>query len=115
MSEAQAERIPFWRNVKTIGILAQVVFVMVLLAGVAILFSNVSSALSRANLPADFGWLGSRAGIPIAETPIPYTTNDPYWRALLIGLINTLKVALIGVVLASVIGVGVGVMRLASN
>ena len=115
MSEAQAERIPFWRNVKTIGILAQVVFIMVLLAGVAILFSNVSSALSRANLPADFGWLGSRAGIPIAETPIPYTTNDPYWRALLIGLLNTLKVALVGVVLAAVIGVAVGVMRLAPN
>jgi len=109
------ERIPFWRNVKTIGVLAQVVFVMVLLAGVAILFSNVTSALSRANLPADFGWLGSRAGIPIAETPIPYTTNDPYWRALLIGLLNTLRVALVGVVLASVIGVAVGVMRLAPN
>jgi His/Glu/Gln/Arg/opine family amino acid ABC transporter permease subunit len=110
-----AERIPIWRNVKTIGILAQVVFVAVLLAGAAVLVFNVVHALSRANLPADFRWLGSRAGIPIAETPIPYTTDDPYWRALLIGLLNTLKVALIGVVLASVIGVGVGVMRLASN
>ncbi len=115
MSEAQTERIPFWRNVKTIGILAQIVFVTVLLVGVAVLVSNVTSALSRANLPANFAWLGSRAGIPIAETPIPYTTNDPYWRALLIGLLNTLRVALVGVVLASVIGVAVGVMRLASN
>jgi len=109
------ERIPVWRNVKTIGILAQVVFVAVLLAGVAVLVVNVRSALASANLPADFRWWGSRAGIPIAETPIPYTTNDPYGRALLIGLLNTLKVALIGVALASVIGVGVGVMRLAKN
>jgi His/Glu/Gln/Arg/opine family amino acid ABC transporter permease subunit len=107
--------IPFWRNVKTIGVLAQVVFVAVVLAGVAVLVSNVTTALSRANLPADFSWLGSRAGIPIAETPIPYTTNDPYWRALLIGFLNTLRVALVGVVLATVIGIGVGLARLSAN
>jgi His/Glu/Gln/Arg/opine family amino acid ABC transporter permease subunit len=112
---ASAERIPFWRNVKTIGVLAQVVFVAVLLLGVAVMASNVLQALARANLPADFSWMGSRAGIPIAETPIPYTTNDPYWRALLIGFLNTLRVALVGVVLASLLGVGVGIMRLASN
>ena len=110
-----AERIPFWRNVKTIGILAQVVFMAVVLLGVGVLVNNTLTALGRANLPADFDWLGSRAGIPIAETPIPYTPADPYWRALLIGFMNTLKVAIVGVLLASVIGVAVGVMRLASN
>ncbi len=108
-------RIPVWRNVKTIGVLAQVVFVAVLLAGALLLAMNVRSALASANLPADFRWWGSRAGIPIAETPIPYTTEDSYGRALFIGLLNTLKVALIGVVLATVIGIGVGVMRLAKN
>lgn len=109
------ERIPFWRNVKTIGLVAQLAFVAVLLVAVGVLVGNVTSALQRANLPADFSWLGSRAGIPIAETPIPYTVADPYWRALAIGFLNTLRVALIGVVLASLIGVLVGVMRLASN
>jgi His/Glu/Gln/Arg/opine family amino acid ABC transporter permease subunit len=109
------ERIPFWRNVKTIGIAVQVVFVVVIAAGIGVLVSNVLTALRTANLPADFSWMGSRAGIPIAETPIPYTVADPYWKALLIGFLNTLRVALIGVVLASLIGVLVGVMRLASN
>lgn len=108
-------RIPFWRNVKLIGLLTQIVFVAVLVAGVAVVTINVTTALSRANLPADFSWMNTRAGIPIAETPIRYTPADPYWRAILIGLINTLKVALIGVLLASVIGVGVGVMRLSTN
>jgi His/Glu/Gln/Arg/opine family amino acid ABC transporter permease subunit len=112
---AEAGRIPFWRNVKTIGLLAQVVFVVVLLLGVFVLVTNTLTALNRANLPTDFSWMNARAGIPIAETPIPYTPADPYWRALLIGFMNTLKVALIGVVLASVIGVAVGVMRLATN
>jgi general L-amino acid transport system permease protein len=114
-SSTAPERIPFWRNVKTIGAVVQVVFVLVLAAGAGVLVSNVLTALRTANLPADFSWMGSRAGIPIAETPIPYSVSDPYWRALLIGFLNTLRVALIGVVLASLIGVLVGVMRLASN
>lgn len=110
-----AERIPFWRNVKTIGILAQVVFVILVLAGVAVLAVNVSTALSRSNLPADFGFMDARAGIPIAERPIPYEPSDPYWRALLIGFLNTLKVSLVGVVFASILGVGAGVARLSPN
>ena len=114
-SSTAPERIPFWRNVKTIGIVVQVAFVLGLALGAGVLVSNVLSALRTANLPADFSWMGSRAGIPIAETPIPYAVSDPYWRALLIGFLNTLRVALIGVVLASLIGVLVGVMRLASN
>jgi general L-amino acid transport system permease protein len=108
-------RIPFWRNVKTLGLLAQIVFVVVVAAGLFILWNNVTSALARSNLPANFGWLDARAGIPIGERPIPYTPDSPYWRALLVGFLNTLKIAFIGVVLASVLGVGVGVARLSRN
>ena len=108
-------RIPFWRNVKTLGLLAQVVFVVVVAAGLFILWNNVTSALSRSNLPANFDWLDARAGIPIGERPVPYTPDSPYWRALLVGFLNTLKIAFIGVVLASLLGVGVGVARLSRN
>ncbi|MDQ3458590.1 MAG: polar amino acid ABC transporter permease, partial [Deinococcota bacterium] len=108
-------RIPFYRNVKTIGLLLQLLFAAVLAFGVFVLYGNVTSALSRSNLPSDFGFLGSRAGIPIAETPIPYDTNDTYARALLVGIVNTLRVALVGVVLATLLGIVVGVMRLSNN
>lgn len=109
------QRIPFWRNVKTLGIIAQVVFVLLVVAGIGVLVDNVTTALTRANLPADFSFLGERAGIPIAETPIPYSITDSYARALLIGFLNTLKVAIVGVAAASLIGVLVGVMRLSAN
>ena len=99
-SASAATRIPFWRNVKTITVIAQIVFVLLLVAGIVVLVNNVTTALARANLPADFSFLGRRAGIPIAETPIPYTVTDSYARALLIGFLNTLKVAIVGVVLA---------------
>lgn len=108
-------RIPFWRNVKVIGILAQLLFVFAVVAGVGVLVSNVTKALAAANLPADFSFLSRPAGIPIAERPIPYVVSDTYARALFIGFLNTLKVALVGVVLATVIGVLFGVMRLSAN
>ena len=109
------ERIPFWRNVKTLGLLAQVIFTLVVLTAIVILWNNVASALARSSLPADFSWLTSRAGLPIGERPIPYTPDDPYWRALLIGFLNTLKIALVGVILASILGVLVGLARLSNN
>ena len=107
--------VPFWRNVKTLGIIAQIVFVLLVVAGIGVLVNNVTTALARANLPADFSFLRQRAGIPIAETPIRYTVTDSYARALFVGFLNTLKVAIVGVVFASLIGVLVGVMRLSTN
>ncbi len=107
--------IPFWRNVKTIGILAQIGFVIGIVAAIGVLVNNVVTALAAANLPADFSFLGRPAGIPIAERPIPYVVSDTYARALLIGFLNTLKVALVGVVLATILGVLFGVMRLSGN
>jgi len=109
------DRIPFWRNVKTLGLLAQIIFGVIVLVSILILWNNVTSALARSNLPADFSWLTTRAGIPIGERPIPYTPDDSYLRALVIGILNTLKIALIGVLLASGLGVLVGISRLSSN
>ena len=110
-----SERIPFYRNVKVIGSIAQIIFVIIVLGAATIIYLNVTRALRQSNLPADFNFLGVRAGIPIAETPIRYTTNDPYWRALLIGFLNTLNISLVGVVLATLLGILVGVMRLSAN
>ncbi len=111
----QRETIPFYRNVKTIGILAQVVFAVVVVVVVYFLYNNVATALARSNLRSDFSFLDLRAGIPIGESLIPYSTSDPYWKAYLIGFLNTLKVALVGVAVASLLGVLVGVMRLSKN
>jgi len=108
-------RIPFYRNVKTIGLLAQLVFLAVIVLGAFVIYQNVTSALQRANIPGGFGFLDDRAGIPIAETPIRYSGENSYGRAFLIGVLNTLKVALVGVAAASVLGVVIGVMRLSRN
>ncbi len=110
-----ARVVPFWRNVKVIGIIAQLGFLVLMVAGVGVLVNNVVTALAAANLPADFSFLTKPAGIPIAERAIPYEVTDTYGRALVIGILNTLKVALVGVVLATILGVLFGVMRLSGN
>ncbi|CAN5852325.1 hypothetical protein BH24DEI2_BH24DEI2_15130 [soil metagenome] len=110
------ERIPFYRNVKVIGTLAQIIFAAIVLVAVVVMVRNVTVALQRSNLPADFSFLDNRAGVPIAETPIPYSAaTSSYLRAFIIGVLNTLKVALVGVVLASLLGTLIGVMRLSNN
>ncbi len=111
----QKEHIPFYRNVKILGVLAQLIFLGSLVLGILILYFNVTSALERSRIPADFGFLGSRAGIPIGESLISYSTSDTYARALLVGVLNTLRVALVGVVLATLLGILIGVMRLSKN
>ncbi len=112
---AGQERIPFYRNVKVIGLLAQIVFVLVVLAAAVFLVRNVVIALQTSNLPADFSFLNNRSGIPIGETPIRYSPENPYTRAFAVGILNTLKVALVGVVATSLLGVLIGVMRLSNN
>lgn len=113
--EPQPDRIPFYRNVKTLGALAQLVFVGVLVLGLLVLYFNVTSALERSRIPASFTFLDARAGIPIGESLIDYNTSDTYARALLVGVLNTLRVALTGVVLATLLGILIGVMRLSKN
>ncbi len=113
--QAESERIPFYRNVKVLGTLAQVIFVTALILGILVMYFNVTSALERSRIPANFGFLDSRAGIPIGESLISYSPSDTFARALLVGVLNTLRVALIGVVLATLLGILIGVMRLSKN
>ena len=113
--QTESERIPFYRNVKVLGTLAQVIFVTALILGILVMYFNVTSALERSRIPASFGFLDSRAGIPIGESLISYSPSDTFARALLVGVLNTLRVALVGVVLATLLGILIGVMRLSKN
>ena len=55
------------------------------------------------------------AGFDISESPIPYTPRDTYAKAFLVGLLNTLFVSVLGIILATILGVVVGVARLSPN
>ena len=79
------------------------------------LVQNTMANLERQKIASGFGFLEKEAGFEIGDTIIPYTAADTYGRALLVGLVNTLRVAIIGIVLATILGTLIGIGRLSSN
>jgi general L-amino acid transport system permease protein len=78
-------------------------------------WTNAAQNLAKANMTAGFGFLAGRAGFDIAQTPIAYSSDSTYLRALALGLINTLIVAFFGIITASIVGLLVGIGRLSNN
>ncbi|MGL4320275.1 MAG: amino acid ABC transporter permease [Paracoccaceae bacterium] len=95
----------------TIQIIALVLF------GLAVLWllDNVRDNLAAKGKSFNFGFLWSRAGYDIEQTLVPYTNDDSHFRAWMVGLTNTLAVAIPGCILATILGVIVGVLRLSKN
>ncbi len=97
------------------AVVYQVVAVAVVVQVGFTLFSNVSQKLATQNIATGFGFLDRQAGFVISQTFIDYKPSDTYARALLVGITNTVWVSAWGVVLATVLGLAVGIARLARN
>ena len=95
--------------------IGQWVLLLAVLALGALLASMLADNLARRNLSFGFGFLGARAGFDIPFHLISWTINDTYARALLVSLLNTLLVAAMSVVAATLLGLLVGIMRLSVN
>lgn len=104
---------PPWRNVRVRRFAIQVVFLGLVIALLGYLYNNVTSNLQRLGIPTNFDWLGQSAGFPLAYSDI--VPSDSYLDAILAGVRNTALVAVLGIVLATIIGLIVGVGRLSSN
>jgi general L-amino acid transport system permease protein len=108
-----------WRislsNERLAGLLWQVVVVGIAIAVVAWLWSNAVHNLSVRRISTGFAFLGREAGMPIADAWLAYSPQNTYLRAFIVGLVNTLRVAVIGIVLATVLGTVIGIARLSSN
>jgi len=105
-----------WSDPRFRNIVWQVVVLGVVAAITWYLVQNTSRNLAARRIATGFGFLGRTAGIPIGEALIDYDPSvNTYGRALIIGLLNTLKVAVVGVVLATILGTVVGVARLSKN
>lgn len=97
------------------GVWLQVAMIALLLAAAAGLAFNVLANLEARGIASGFGFLSREAGFAIAEGPIDYSPTDTYLRAFAVGLLNTLKVSVLGIVLATALGVVLGVARLSGN
>lgn len=95
----------------TIQVIALLCFMLL----AAWLISNTAQNLAALGKPIDFGFFGESASYDINQRLLDYTSRDTHLRAALIGLLNTLVVAVLGCVTATVLGVFVGVLRLSQN
>ena len=93
----------------------QVIVLVLVLMVVAWLANNAVENLAAKDKDINFGFLWNRAGYDIDQQLVAYTNDSSHGRALLIGLLNTLVVAAVGCVLATILGVIVGVLRLSKN
>ncbi len=100
---------------KVRGIVSQIALAIGLVIFFWWVIDNARDNLERANIASGFDFLWSRAGFAISQFLISYAPDDTYARAFVVGLLNTLLIAFIGVVLSSIIGFVVGVARLSRN
>jgi general L-amino acid transport system permease protein len=111
-SEHQA--VPFYRDAKILAILAQIIFVIVVGSLFWFLYRNAAEGLRRSNIPLGFDFLSQTAGFQISEG-MNFQATDAYSWAFVVGIVNTLRVAVLGIILATILGSLVGIARLSSN
>ena len=107
--------IPVWRHVQVIQWTAQIVSGIVVVALVVWFFTNMATAIQEREIPYGFSFLSREYQTPIGEHFLPYQSSDSFLYALFVGITNTAIVAVAGVILATVLGIFIGIARLSSN
>jgi general L-amino acid transport system permease protein len=112
---ATPEKVPFWLDPKKRAILFQFITFCMLGLLAYYLVSNVLINLQKQKIATGFGFLRKEASFEVGESLISYSAASTYGRALLVGALNTIKVAFIGVVITIILGTIIGVARLSTN
>ncbi|MGH8901491.1 MAG: amino acid ABC transporter permease [Egibacteraceae bacterium] len=106
-------RPPPWRDVRVLRVAFQVVFVAAVVALLVYPLANLRHNLGLLGLPTGFGFLGEPTGVAIRD--VAFDPGQPIRDALFVGLLQTIQISAVGIVLATVLGVGVGMARLSAN
>lgn len=81
----------------------------------AVLLWHIEATQAARGIRGGFGFLLQPAGFRISESLLPVTPDDPYWMSIAAGLVNTLTVALVAIPVATLLGIGLGLLRLSSR
>ncbi|HEY9725586.1 MAG TPA: ABC transporter permease subunit [Chroococcales cyanobacterium] len=103
------------RDVRFWNIAGQIIAVVLIVTAIAILGDNLLYNLQRLGLGLGFDFLDSQASFDIGESLIPYNPADTFGRAIAVGLLNSLRIIVLGLILASIVGLIVGIARLSDN
>jgi general L-amino acid transport system permease protein len=101
-----------WTDLRTRAIVWQILVLAIVCVVVVLVGMQTAANLKARSITSGFDYLGRAAGFEISPGPLAYSSRDTYARALTLGLLNTLRVALLGILIASVLGLLLGVARL---
>ena len=107
--------IPVWRHSVILQWTAQIVSAILVVTLVVWFSANIANAIQDRNISYSFNFLSREYQTPISDFFIPYESSDTFLYALWVAITNTLVVAISGVILATLLGIVVGVARLSSN
>ncbi len=125
---------PLWRtvlgylfDVRVLGVLGQIGFIVLVVFGVRAIGGNFAENAQKLgesqficrdgtfSYRCAYDFMESEAGFDISDSMIDYVNTDPYWRAFTVGVLNTLKVGIFGVILTAILGTVAGIARLSEN
>lgn len=111
-------RPPFFRDTRVIAVVLQLIFLIALALIGWFLYSNMVARLAASNTAAggalSWAFLNQTAGFGISEGPA-FRPDESYGRAFLVGVANTLRVGVVGIVLATLLGLFAGIARVSTN
>ncbi|MDT8991872.1 ABC transporter permease subunit [Curvibacter sp. APW13] len=104
-----------WRSQAFRALVYQVVAVAVIVLTVLYLANNTATNMRARGIQSGFDFLNSAAGFDIGESLFAFDSGESYWRAYLVGMVNTLRVAIVGIILTTLLGTLIGVGRFSRN
>jgi len=110
-----APRVRAYNDPKIRAIFYQLALLALVAAAGYALWYNARANLAAQHITGGFDFLANNAGFSVNQSLIPYNESDTYRRVFLVGLLNTLLVAVLGIVFATAIGFFIGIARLSSN
>lgn len=104
-----------WRSQAFRGVIYQLLAIGLIVAAVWFLAHNTLLNMKIRGIQSGFDFLSGPAGFDIGESLYPFDSSQPYWQAFLVGLSNTLRVAILGIILTTLLGTLLGVGRFSRN
>lgn len=112
---ARKQRSMSWNSREGRGVIYQIAALLSVIALVWLLVRNTLRNMRERGIQSGYDFMNQPFGFDVSETLIPYDVMSTYWTAFGIGLLNTLKVAVLGIVLATIVGTLIGVGRFSAN